>query len=255
MNALFKIMLVGTLVIPYYLVEAAQMQEVPSKSDTLDYWQEIGGLAFIHDIAKFNEYCGPAIDTITDINQRDKTGNTVLHIAVNFPKPLMLELLLEKRKDLDINRCNSSGFTALEEALNVYIQNSTPDYPDTHIYITEAKNKISLLSSFGAVLDTQKFEHRFAEYAWAGEERNQAIRNLKKEVLQTYQSGRTIAEQHKKEQAAYKLEIADQLQEHIPVRDLNNIVIDYAKMSLLEFIHLQKQQVTDNTVSNNSSKN
>jgi hypothetical protein len=179
-----------------------------------------------------------AIHSIQDINAQDENGDTVLSTLVKKNWGIAAtQFLIENRSDLDVNALNSAGQTVVDIAVELYMKGSK--YDDK----ISSGAHIHMLTIVGAKLKQV--------HVWNNEPK---IPNAFT-AYQMFQNARVEAQKRENEQSAYEAGIAYQLQEHIPVKDVHHIVTDYAKMSLLEFIHFQKEQVSDNTVSNNSTKN
>lgn len=100
---------------------------------------------------------------IKDINLSDPAGNTMLHYAVIFNRPAILEFVLS-RKELDVNKANKLGQTALaiaqEKGNNIIVEalmrrGATPQVGQT-MEVEEAEEVIIERKVENDELDTQR---------------------------------------------------------------------------------------------------
>lgn len=209
-------------------VHAAQIAQIKSVVENYAKLEEYTSQKNLDGAQKF-------IDTIVDINaQALYNKETILMKAVKSNNIMGLKLLLD-RADIKVNSTNNDGETPLQVAMQECLYAVSLG---THRDVVQMRcDIVKQLGSKGAVFNTNKFKI-------VNEANNfspMTARLLEDALLSDYHDGLAQCDSIKKEHAVYEQTIAQQLHEHIPVRDLNNIISGYNKISLLEFALTHKQ--------------
>lgn len=204
---------------------------------------ESAGYYHVQDALKFG----------IDVNAQDENGNTVLINTAKQVKLDILKLLIESRPDLDVNLASHNGETPIEYALRGLYQNLNGDKKNVNLAIIEllvASNAI--YPDLGNIHGLHSL-HNFGDKnwyckdaLWPQDEWYHAM--FYTEAKLAYEAGRKICEQRKQKQTSYEQEVAHQLQQHIPVKNLNSIIADYSKMNILQFVHFEKQEKNENNL-------
>lgn len=198
----------------------------------------------VENYAKLEEYTSQNdldgaqkfIETIVDINaQALYTQETILMKAIKYGNRMGVKLLLA-RADIKVNSTNSDGETPLQIAMQECLYKISLATPDD--IIETRHNIIKQLGAQGAVFDINKF--RIVDSIAMMDNIPECA------LLKTYYDGLVQCDSIKKEYAAYEQAVAHQLNEHIPVKDLNNIMNEYAKMNIVDFALTHKQNELQN---------
>jgi len=179
-----------------------------------------------------------------NVNAQNIHGNTVLHTAVTHERLDIVKLLLEKRPDLNVDLK-----TPLKIIMHPNSQVSRIGYD-----AKDAQAIIALLIASGATCPELQNVNDLVLFLYGndglarwksdppGDEISEQYASAYEKIKQAYNAGKEVLEQREEERAAYEQEVASQIDPHIPVKDLNNIIGEYNRMSILQFVHWQKQQ-------------
>lgn len=164
-----------------------------------------------------------ALSRGVDVNVQDMYGNTTLHKATCRNQYALIQLLIDTQPHLNVNLENKGG----NKPLDLAFRHRHPQE------LKKAEQIIKLLASLDATPGV-----------------NFQLNDIPKQLQNTYHAGIQICEQRKKERAAYEQEVANHLDKHI-IKDLNNIIGEYNKMNILQFVHMQKEQEQKTEEKNN----
>lgn len=175
-----------------------------------------------------------------DVNTQSIHGDTLLHTAVTHARLDIVNLLLEKRPDLDINVTNHKKMTPIEYTLqNIYTYCSIAK---KNKYLAILRLLVSSNATCPDLTDINCLES-FNDKDWY--DKDDEFRNVHFycDFKSAYDAGKEICMQREKEKTAYEQAVANRIDQYIPVKDLNNIITEYTdKMSVLQFVHMQKEQ-------------
>lgn len=165
-----------------------------------------------------------------NVNARDGSGETILIKATQKNRRHLVKFLLETQPTIDINLSDNLKKTALSHAIKkVYntAQFANHDIIPAPFYATQ--DILKMLVQHGGEFDID------------ANTSDADIDQIHPMFEGAFQDASGICEQREKARAAYEHEVTNQLDPYIPVKDLNNIINEYAKMNIVQFVHMQKQ--------------